>query len=474
MLAWFALCFRMVPKTKTFYTFFTTGFTYISHLPEALLLECANRLIGELSAREDTTMTRMCALATGMMMLICTGIACAEDATEQSKFDLSGSFRVRGENWNNFLFRQDASDDFGLLRFLLNGDYRPTDTTRVFAQVKLADSTNRDLPGGHRPIDVDTFALQQAWFEVRPGGGQVAVRAGRISLAYGKERLVSPLPWGNTLRAWDGAKLTADVSGWDVDAFWTYYVPVDRYDWNTADSDLPFGGVYANRKLGDGNGALDVYWLHNERPFANFNGTEGPERRETFGARIARKIGGFDIDLEAALQRGRVGAGDIRAAMLALEVVRPIGDTGASFLAGFDYASGDETPGGNVGTFHSLYPLAHAYLGFIDAIGRQNVVSAHIGTSVRLGNKPKLGVKLHTFRRAETADALYHAGGGVVLPPDASDSRHIGEELDLTLTIPIAKSVLLAGYSHFFKGTFLDEAGAAETDFGYLQFLLNF
>lgn len=418
-------------------------------------------------------MTGMRTVAITMLLLVHAGTSFAASADE-SWYKFGGSFRLRGENWDNFLFRPGASDDFALLRFLLNGDFRPTDTSRGFLQVKLADSTQRDLPGGHRTIDVDSFALQQAWFELRSDGGNVAVRAGRMALAYGRQRLVSPLPWGNTLRAWDGALMTAAVSGWDVDAFWTYFVPVDRYDWNTADGDLPFGGIYAKRKLGGENGSLDLYWLHSERPFASYNGTEGPERRETLGTRFAGTIGGFNFDLEAALQLGRVGAGDIEAAMIALEVVRPIPDTGVSLSAGLDYASGDDAPGGDVGTFNSLHPLGHAYLGYIDAIGRQNVVAAHVGATVTLGNKPKLGVTLHTFRRAETADALYHAGGGVVLPPDASDSRQIGEELDLTLTIPIAKSTILAGYSHFFNGTFLDEAGAAETGFGYLQFLLNF
>ena len=31
-----------------------------------------------------------------------------------------------------------------------------------------------------------------------------------------------------------------------------------------------------------------------------------------------------------------------------------------------DYASGDGVPGGDVGTFNQLYPLEHAYLGYMD------------------------------------------------------------------------------------------------------------
>jgi len=45
----------------------------------------------------------------------------------------------------------------------------------------------------------------------------------------------------------------------------------------------------------------------------------------------------------------------------------------------FDYASGDSRPGGNVGTFNQLYPTAHSNLGYIDYIGRQNIISPSAG-----------------------------------------------------------------------------------------------
>src|SRR3989441_8644827 len=49
----------------------------------------------------------------------------------------------------------------------------------------------------------------------------------------------------------------------------------------------------------------------------------------------------------------------------------------------FDYASGDKKPGGDVGTFNQLFPNAHSFLGYIDYIGRQNIISPNAGLTMR-------------------------------------------------------------------------------------------
>ena len=39
----------------------------------------------------------------------------------------------------------------------------------------------------------------------------LTLRPGRQMLLFGKQRLVSPLDWSNTMRAWDGVSSTLDV-----------------------------------------------------------------------------------------------------------------------------------------------------------------------------------------------------------------------------------------------------------------------
>jgi hypothetical protein len=143
-------------------------------------------------------------------------------------------------------------------------------------------------------------------------------------------------------------------------------------------------------------------------------------------------------------------------------------------FAGFDYASGDDG-GGSLNTFNQLFPLGHAYHGYIDAVGRQNMVDFNQGVSVKAAGVAASAAH-HVFWRAREEDALYHAGGGVVRPGAAGSDRHVGHEVDLTVKKPLgSRWLLLAGYSRFFAGAFLDETGPGEdVDFIYTSVQYTF
>ncbi|MDQ3200287.1 MAG: alginate export family protein, partial [Verrucomicrobiota bacterium] len=139
---------------------------------------------------------------------------------------------------------------------------------------------------------------------------------------------------------------------------------------------------------------------------------------------------------------------------------------------GFDYASGDDAAGGDVGTFNQLFPLGHAYFGYIDAIGRQNIVDLHPGASIKAA-KDKLTLKAegHFFWRAESADALYNAGGGVVRGGAPGTSKQVGSEVDFVANYKFTQHLDMEfGYSHFFAGDFIKQTGPdQDIDFFYVQ-----
>ncbi len=91
-----------------------------------------------------------------------------------------GSARMRWEGWQNFGFGAAPNNDdtFLLWRILAHADLHVGESFRAFVQGKHAYSTDRDLPGGNRPIDRDTIALEQALVQfdeqqdltIRPGG----------------------------------------------------------------------------------------------------------------------------------------------------------------------------------------------------------------------------------------------------------------------------------------------------------------
>ena len=224
----------------------------------------------------------------------------------------------------------------------------------------------------------------------------------------------------------------------------------------------------------------DLYWLGFHTDAATWNGTTGDEKRQTLGGRVYGVLPGtpLDFDVEGAYQLGEVGPGDINAFMVASQIgwwfeTLPISPR---FFLGFDWASGDESPGGNVETFNQLFPLSHQYYGWIDAIARQNAVDGSLGVVVR--PLPALTATLwgHHFWRAEDDDALYNASGAVSRPGSGGTSSWLGAEIDLLLKYQLdVHLALLGGYSHYFAGTFIKQSGRGrDTDFGYLIFQYTF
>ena len=389
---------------------------------------------------------------------------------------LGGHLRERAEAWSDFAFGAPADNDdvFLLHRFLLHGDLHLGRHVRVFGEFINALVTKRDLPGGRRVVDVDTADLLNAFVDLNVPLSKLdlTLRIGRQELNFGKNRLVSPLPWANSYRRWDGSSLVGSYKGWKAHAFATRFVPVRKYDFNEVDDGHDFFGVYLTYKDN-----IDLYYLgrHQERPGVTDN------ERHTTGIRYGGNIGntGFDYDMEIAYQFGKVDPKDVSAFMLGSR----LGYTFANvdwkprpWLA-LDFGSGDNGPTDNdVGTFDQLFPLGHAYLGYIDIVGRQNIIDFNQG--IDLKPMPGMGVKLanHIFRRADNDDAMYNAGGGIVRAGGLSNDKFIGFETDLTLKYKFNSHLTgLLGYSHFFAEDFIEDTGRhKDIDFGYIQLQFTF
>jgi len=397
---------------------------------------------------------------------------------------IGGQARGRLESWSNFGFGGAGSrdDTFGLLRLRFHGDLIAGRHFRFFAEGKSALATSRDLPGGLRTLDVDTIALQNAFldFSVPFQEGSFTVRSGRQELQFGKQRLVSPLDWANTRRTFDGFRGILKQGNWRVDGFWTRFVRTQKYSFNQNDSGSDLFGLYAIGKL-PAKLAVDFYWLGLDRNQNVWGGVSGEELRHSIGARLDGPISDtpLDFDLETAYQFGDHASRDIRAFMFASQMGYRLSDLpGAPRLTfGFDYASGDKDPlDARVNTFNQLFPLAHAYFGFIDIVGRQNIIALTPGLSLKPLNPLTLRFDLHFFWRADLNDAFYHAGGGIVRPGNPLLSRRLGSEMDWTLQYRMNRhTVVTGGYSHFFPGPFIKESGPAEgIHFAYIMIQYTF
>lgn len=410
-----------------------------------------------------------------------------EDGSWWASF--GGSTRLRVESWWHFAFGDSpgADDTYLLYRQLLHGDFHFGEHLRVFIEGKSALATPRTLPGGTRPVDVDTIALEQLFLDLRlPFDDDVTltIRPGRQEFLFGRQRLVSPLGWSNTLRRWQGVDVILEAGRWDVHGFWTRYVPVKKYAFNTPAYENQFYGIYATGPLTDTGVDLDLYFLglENQDP-QTFNGTTGSEHRFTIGGRV---FGDFpdttmDYDFEGAYQFGSVGAGNVSAMMIGSQFGYRVPQWWSTprFFIGFDFGSGDRTAGGSVQTFNQLYPLGHGNLGYIDIIGRQNIIDLSLGATARPTDKLSVYLAGHLFWRPEAADALYNAGGAVVRPGAPGTSLDAGQEIDLVVGYAFNRHLKAeVGYSHFFAGDFIGETAPVglsnDIDFLYLQATYTF
>lgn len=390
---------------------------------------------------------------------------------------IGGRADARFEAWNGIGFgatNPGNSDTFTLSRLTLHTDLHLGEHVRVFVEPRTAQSTDRDLPGGRRTLDMDTFDLFQGFVDLSLSLGDtdsVRLRVGRQSFLFGNQRLVSPLLWVNVWNAWEGASLGLRVAGWSIEAFHTEFVQVDRTDWNEADDGRTLYGAYATRPAAKDGRGLDLYLLGDTREAVTVNGSTGDERRHTLGARSFGALGhGFDGELEGAWQFGEVGTSSVSAWFVSSVLGHRFAEASLTprVFVGLDAASGDDRAGGSVGTFHQLYPLGHAYLGYADAFGRQNLAAAQLGVQLTLTEATTFAATAHAFRLMDRGDALYAVNGTVARTGLAS--HDVGQEIDLLLTHRFDRHLdAYLGYSHLFTGSGLNGTGPTDDqDFAYV------
>jgi hypothetical protein len=421
---------------------------------------------------------------------------------------LGAQYRFRYEYFNNVNFSPAGAaqdeDGYYLNRLLVHADLHLGQTFRVFAQGKSSLIDDRD--GGPRPIDADEIDIQQLFADVRlPLGGKDAVtlRFGRQDLLYGAQRLISPLDWTNNRRTFEGGKASLALGAAAVDLFWVRPVNLDKEELNDGDGQTSFAGAYATIGLPDlikgGGTKVEPYFLALNRTNARFainaNGPDRDEDRYTVGVRVASTPKPFDFDLELDYQFGQFGGQNISAYSIAAEAGYTLAKCPMTprLYLGFDLATGNDNADGSgtFGTFNQLFPLGHAYFGYIDVIGRQNIIDVHPGAEVTLlqnaqyAKKVTLRTDYHLFWRENENDAVYNVlAGGAATPPQAgvlraaggSSDMFVGSEIDVLLNWQIDRHLLLyGGYSHFFAGDFIEDTGASrDIDFAYFALVYTF
>jgi len=400
---------------------------------------------------------------------------------------IGGQVRERGEYFRHFMLGSSEPEDtdaYLASRYRLSADLHMTRYFRMFAEGKSAFVLDRDLQGGRTTSFVNELDLLNGFADIMiPLGEQadVTLRGGRQELIFGAQRLVGVSDFTNAFpRTFDGGRGIIRIADWTISPFWAQLVVVNKYKLDKSTSDTKLFGIYSTGLLPFVPVNLDVYWLSADNAGVTFNGTPGRERRQTLGARTWGKIGEthLDFEIEGAGQFGTVGRGDVAAGMFTavLGYTLPVLGLDPRVYVEFDYASGDGKPGGDVGTFNQLQPSAHSFLGYMDFIGRQNIISPLVGVSVKPVRDLTLSLQQYFFWRASDRDAIYGTSGAVFRPGTGTRARYVGAEIDLLATYDFTRHLqVYAGYSHFFPGEFIRNAGPSRAaDFLYAAIQYTF
>lgn len=380
---------------------------------------------------------------------------------------LGGHLRVRGESDWNFLgggsgVRDDA---FLLARAHLHADLHLGPSVRLFVEGRQSYANGRDLPGGIRIADRNDFDLGNAFVEVGHSGPQqrVALRVGRQELLLGRERIVSPLDWANVRRVFEGATAEWRHGPLTFGAFATHPLVVSRTRADVPDRRTTFWGSTAtwqrskSPRLVEGAVLVKSIASRGAEPFAE---------RASIIARgvMPLMVPSVLLEVEGGVQRVHSVGEPSLASMIATDVTwSRAGSWSPSVSIGFDRASGTGARDlAQSGTWDQLYPLAHAYAGYADVLGRRNLVEERVVAQLSPWATVRLRVSAHAFQRTSTADAMYDPAGAVLRAAGTGASDRIGTEGDATVQWRIGRHVRLdGGGARFAPGQFMRDTGAA-------------
>ena len=364
---------------------------------------------------------------------------------------------------------QNTDTDFLLERLRLYANYEATQNIRIFAEGIFADVSGEGsyVPRG---IDRNRGDLLNAFVDLKLTDS-VTTRLGRQELLYGAERTVSPLDWANTRRTFEGAKLMIRENDWAIDAFFTHLVPIQVDDFDTADYEQPFYGVYGVYS-GMQNATFDLYYLGYEN-----QNVAAPVRTDfslhTIGGRVNGNCGSWLYEVEGATQFGRQsGLGvDHQAYFATVGLGHKWKESSwkPTIWFYYDYASGN-APGGDFDRYNQLFPLAHKYLGFIDAVQRANIESPNVLLTMSPTKKVDLLFWYYHFISNQAGDITPSIGG---TPAQSLGSSDLGDELDVIVKYKFdPRSNIIFGWSHFWRGNKI--LAPTDADFFYTQWELNF
>ncbi|WP_454760359.1 alginate export family protein [Caulobacter segnis] len=346
---------------------------------------------------------------------------------DQVYLSLGGEARLRVDTADHphFGLGGKESDTFALGRLLLSGDLHLGRTVRLYGELGV----HRDIGmrGAAGPIDRDGLDTQVLFLDVAPTHGW-RLRLGRQELQLNPtQRFIAVREAPNVRQSFDGLRVTRDVDGLKLDAFYFQPVVAQTGAFNDrASRTQRFYGLYASTKPSP-HRTLDVYLLGFERDGARFGAVTGDEHRVSLGVRLAGTQDRVDYEVEGVVQGGRFAGRTIRAFAASAGGGYTLDRTWKPRLGlRLDVGSGDKDPAdGRLGTFNPMFPKG-GYFNETGLISWGNLAALRASFGVAPAKAVNLEASYTAHSRWTGADAIYLQPLVPLAPAGGDRSRNVG------------------------------------------------
>ncbi|HEX3072041.1 MAG TPA: alginate export family protein, partial [Ignavibacteriales bacterium] len=268
----------------------------------------------------------------------------------QSPIKFSGQIRPRVEvDKRNFhLNANPASTIF--LRSRLNAAYSPSEDLSVFMQIQDSRFMGQEK---NTQTNLGNLDIKEAYFELKNVfKTTIDIKAGRMAVAYGNERLIGAADWGNYGRSFDGI----------IGKFKNDFIKLDVFGFKESESllakdslDKDMFGFWSEIYLND-NQTLQPFFIWNSE---NYNSIY-----RTLGLNWIGKFEQYRFETEFAYQHNNSWGNKEEAYLGAVNIYKKISDFEIS--AGLDYLSGAFWYNRTRDPFNTLYATNHKFYGYMD------------------------------------------------------------------------------------------------------------
>lgn len=393
-------------------------------------------------------------------------------ASIADKFSATGHARFRWETRNDVGYKA-ATHNNKILRFRPAFHFKTDENIKLTFEPQFSRTFGSDGQSGtvtDPSLSVHRAQIWSNWDD------KVHFTIGRQALNYGDQVVISTLEWSNVARSFDAlkARVFIPIAEGKIDLIDATMNTNGTS--NTVADDLTLRGAYSMWSLGKYLEEMDLYYLVKNQK----SNSSTQIINKLWGVRLKSNINNFDYRIEHTRQNTETRDG----ATADMKGQQTNAEFGYSFkwlktrVAASWFKANDE--------YDHMMPLAHAYLGIADVLGRSNITGYVL--HLKMSPKEKWLVKLdyHLFERDSSASDAISAGPNQVARTassysSASSSKKIGSEIDLQVIKQMTESSKLAlGAALFMPGAYFKEYTAGESKnkddikFAYLQYIVKF